>query len=91
MFELDDKDLVAIAGSRALRAKWWYVSCGVGVALIIFGYGYVIFSRSPNLDVLWALVGLIVVWAVTTWTAAWIYKRRILKKLREEYSEIIKS
>lgn len=90
MLELDDKDLVAIAGARALRAKWWYISCGVGVALIVFGYGYALFSRSPSLDVLWVLIGLIVVWALASWITAWVYKRRILKKLREEHNEIAK-
>ena len=91
MLKLDDKDLVSIAGGRALRSKRWYIGCGVGLVLIVLAYAYTIFSHSPSLVVLRVWMGLFVLWAVGAWTVAWIHKRRILKKLREEYSEIIES
>ena len=91
MFELDDKDLVAIAGSRAFRAKRWYITCGVGIVLFMVVCGfYVVFSHLFTVSVLLVLLSLWAIWVIVILTMVWMHKRQIFKKLREEYSEIIK-
>ena len=90
MLELDDNDLRAIAESRVNRERWYILSVVLFGLSIFCLVGYLFAVDWASANVVWALLGVIGVWLACVLPSWWHRKKGILKKLREENSEIIK-
>ena len=90
MFELNDKDLRAIAEKRAARGLGIKLALGLVLFFGAGGLAYQIVFIPSNLSIFWGSIGLMVVGGIGIVVVLWLRERQILKKLREEYSEIIK-